>query len=367
MPAFPRPEGTRRRRRRPSPALPAAPPPVAPAPASRSASCWHCSSRLQPLRCITTAACASRRRSGGSWRSSPSSSGLASPTEGLTRTSGRCARAAHAPGQTARLRRQRCEGHIACPSAGPDWWALWPHWSCSACRAPASRVARPTRPRHPRPASPAPVRSRLRQGRRGSAGARRSAHAAAAGLAARPGGRVVRAPTEAAVTRFQSAARVATDGIVGPQTQQALTQREKRAAPAGSWLRAAERIAPGACAPGQVAQPGLRPGPVDGLFGPRTRRRSNASSGPWGAGERRRHRAHQAAVGRRRHRQPDQLPTTAGRAGKPDTGQTAAGGTQAPRDQADSGRTEDRTNASHDRGRHGPAQRSGDVSIPSSF
>ena len=55
----------------------------------RSASSWLCSSRSQRSRCSTTAACASRRRSGGVWRSSPSSSGLASPSGDLTRTSGR--------------------------------------------------------------------------------------------------------------------------------------------------------------------------------------------------------------------------------------------------------------------------------------
>ena len=107
--------------------------------------------------------------------------------------------------------------------------------------------------------------------------------------------------TEAAVTRFQSATRVATDGIVGPQYAPGIDAGEKRAAPAGSWLRAAERIAPGAGAPGQVAQPGTSPRP-----GGRPLRAADAGGGPTppalrrDPGERRRHRAHQAAPGRRR-------------------------------------------------------------------
>jgi peptidoglycan hydrolase-like protein with peptidoglycan-binding domain/DNA invertase Pin-like site-specific DNA recombinase len=76
--------------------------------------------------------------------------------------------------------------------------------------------------------------------------------------------------TEAAVTRFQNAARVATDGIVGPQTRQALTRAKTEplrrgagfALPDGSPRVRALQVA--------MQRHGLRPGPVDGLFGPRT-------------------------------------------------------------------------------------------------
>ena len=76
--------------------------------------------------------------------------------------------------------------------------------------------------------------------------------------------------TEAAVTRFQTAARVAADGIVGPQTRQALTRAKNEplrrgagfALPDGSPRVRALQVG--------LQRHGLRPGPVDGLFGPRT-------------------------------------------------------------------------------------------------
>jgi peptidoglycan hydrolase-like protein with peptidoglycan-binding domain/DNA invertase Pin-like site-specific DNA recombinase len=76
--------------------------------------------------------------------------------------------------------------------------------------------------------------------------------------------------TEAAVSRFQSAARVAVDGVVGPQTRHALRRvnREplRRGAgfvePAGSPRVRALQV--------ELRRNGLRPGPLDGLFGPRT-------------------------------------------------------------------------------------------------
>jgi peptidoglycan hydrolase-like protein with peptidoglycan-binding domain/DNA invertase Pin-like site-specific DNA recombinase len=76
--------------------------------------------------------------------------------------------------------------------------------------------------------------------------------------------------TKAAVTRFQNAARVAVDGIVGPQTRQALTRAKDEplrrgagfAQPDGSPRVSALQVA--------LRRHGLRPGPVDGLFGPRT-------------------------------------------------------------------------------------------------
>jgi peptidoglycan hydrolase-like protein with peptidoglycan-binding domain/DNA invertase Pin-like site-specific DNA recombinase len=76
--------------------------------------------------------------------------------------------------------------------------------------------------------------------------------------------------TKAAVTRFQTAARVAVDGIVGPHTRQALTRAKDEplrrgagfAQPDGSPRVGALQVA--------LRRHGLRPGPVDGLFGPRT-------------------------------------------------------------------------------------------------
>ena len=76
--------------------------------------------------------------------------------------------------------------------------------------------------------------------------------------------------TEAAVSRFQAATHVGIDGIVGPQTTRALTHASKEplrrgagfAQPAGSpRVRVLQT---------SLRRHGFRPGPVDGLFGPRT-------------------------------------------------------------------------------------------------
>ena len=76
--------------------------------------------------------------------------------------------------------------------------------------------------------------------------------------------------TQAAVTRFQAASQVGVDGIVGPQTRQALTRAENEplrrgagfAEPQGSPRVRALQV--------RLQRHGLRPGPVDGLFGPLT-------------------------------------------------------------------------------------------------
>jgi peptidoglycan hydrolase-like protein with peptidoglycan-binding domain len=76
--------------------------------------------------------------------------------------------------------------------------------------------------------------------------------------------------TEAAVVRFQHNAKIAVDGIVGPQTTGALDR-----ARTGALKRGAGYAQPAGSPRVRTLQTrlrrlGLRPGPIDGLFGPRT-------------------------------------------------------------------------------------------------
>ena len=100
----------------------------------------------------------------------------------------------------------------------------------------------------------------------------RSAHAAEAGLAARPGGRVVRA-----ADRGRRHPLPISRGGRGRRDRRSADAagtdaREEASRSGGEPASHSPNGSPqGACAPGQVAAArGLRPGPVDGLFGPRT-------------------------------------------------------------------------------------------------
>jgi peptidoglycan hydrolase-like protein with peptidoglycan-binding domain/DNA invertase Pin-like site-specific DNA recombinase len=76
--------------------------------------------------------------------------------------------------------------------------------------------------------------------------------------------------TKAAVTRFQAAARVAADGIVGPRTRRALTRAKDEPLRRGAGFAQPDGSPRVRALQVRMQRHGLRPGPVDGLFGPRT-------------------------------------------------------------------------------------------------
>jgi peptidoglycan hydrolase-like protein with peptidoglycan-binding domain/DNA invertase Pin-like site-specific DNA recombinase len=76
--------------------------------------------------------------------------------------------------------------------------------------------------------------------------------------------------TKAAVIRFQAAARVGVDGIVGPQTRRALTHAQTEPLRRGAGFAQPDGSPRVRSLQVRLDKRGLRPGPVDGLFGPRT-------------------------------------------------------------------------------------------------
>ncbi len=76
--------------------------------------------------------------------------------------------------------------------------------------------------------------------------------------------------TQAAVARFQTAARVAADGIVGPSTRRALTGAQNEPLRRGAGFAQPDGSPRVRAIQVELQRRGLRPGPVDGLFGPRT-------------------------------------------------------------------------------------------------
>jgi peptidoglycan hydrolase-like protein with peptidoglycan-binding domain len=157
--------------------------------------------------------------------------------------------------------------------------------------------------------------------------------------------------TKAAVTRFQSAAGVAADGIVGPQTRHALTRAKDEPLRRGAGLAQPDGSPRVRALQVRLQRHGFRPGPVDGLFGPRTQaavERLQRSRGTPVSG---------VATARTRQllaqpkQQPEQRAST-------ETPEQPAQPTQG--EPSGGGGTADRTNASNEVSRGD----SGDVSVP---
>jgi DNA invertase Pin-like site-specific DNA recombinase/peptidoglycan hydrolase-like protein with peptidoglycan-binding domain len=136
--------------------------------------------------------------------------------------------------------------------------------------------------------------------------------------------------TEAAVVRFQRSAGLATDGIVGPRTSRELRQAEPRPLRVGAGYDRPQGSPPVRAMQARLRELGLRPGPVDGRFGPRTQAALMRLQAAAGAPLRgvlddatRRLLANAEAI-LRDHREPsgrrDREPDTGGQQETPDTG-----------------------------------------------
>jgi peptidoglycan hydrolase-like protein with peptidoglycan-binding domain/DNA invertase Pin-like site-specific DNA recombinase len=76
--------------------------------------------------------------------------------------------------------------------------------------------------------------------------------------------------TKAAVTRFQVNARIGVDGIVGPQTRKAIKHARTEPLRRGAGFAQPEGSPRVRALQAKLDKRGLKPGPIDGLFGPRT-------------------------------------------------------------------------------------------------
>jgi peptidoglycan hydrolase-like protein with peptidoglycan-binding domain len=76
--------------------------------------------------------------------------------------------------------------------------------------------------------------------------------------------------TKAAVTRLQVAARIGVDGVVGPQTRRAISNAQQEPLRRGAGFAQLDGSPRVRALQTKLERRGLRPGPIDGLFGPRT-------------------------------------------------------------------------------------------------